>query len=52
MTPQQSKPSARTYPFVPALLGAALVGALFVNLQAQGMTAQKVFGVDRDFDDV
>ena len=51
MTPQQNS-SIRAYPFILAALAAALMGALYINAQARGMTAQEVFGVEMDFDDV
>ena len=49
MTPQFA---THTYPFILAVLGAALIGVLYVNIQTRGMTAQEVFGDDMDFDDV
>ena len=52
MTPQRKKPSIRAYPLILGLLGRALIGALYVNIQAREMTAQEVFGIDMDSDDV
>ena len=52
MTPQQQKSSVHAYPFILAALGVALMGALYINAHTRGMTAQEVFGVEMDFDDV
>ena len=52
MTPQQPRGATRTYPFVLVVLGAALIGVLYVNIKTREMTAQEVFGVDTDFDEV
>ena len=52
MTLRQQKSSARAYRFLLTLLGATLISALYVSLQVWEMTAQEVFGVEIDFDDV